>query len=113
MKILDFYKLKELPFSNAPDTRYLYASSTHREALASLLHGVKSGCGSPRADTISICTEGFGSRTPELCSRFSAPIRQLRIPTLSRIGRRFACQPGPDSVNATQSSGNRLINLRS
>jgi hypothetical protein len=59
MKILDFYKLQELPFSNAPDPRYLYASSTHREALASLLHGVKSGCGSPRADTISICTEGW------------------------------------------------------
>ena len=45
MKILDFYKLEELPFSNSPDPRYLYASSTHREALASLLHGVKSGCG--------------------------------------------------------------------
>ena len=45
MKILDFYKLQELPFSNSPDPRYLYASSTHREALASLLHGVKSGCG--------------------------------------------------------------------
>jgi general secretion pathway protein A len=45
MKIIDFYKLEELPFSNSPDPRYLYASSTHREALASLLHGVKSGCG--------------------------------------------------------------------
>jgi general secretion pathway protein A len=45
MKILDFYKLEELPFSNSPDPRYLYASSTHREALASLLHGIKSGCG--------------------------------------------------------------------
>ncbi len=45
MKVLDFYKLEELPFSNSPDPRYLYASSTHREALASLLYGVKSGCG--------------------------------------------------------------------
>jgi general secretion pathway protein A len=45
MKILDFYKLKEQPFSNSPDPRSLYASSTHREALASLLHGVNSGCG--------------------------------------------------------------------
>ncbi len=43
--VLDFYKLEEQPFSNAPDPRYLYASSTHREALASLLYGVKSGCG--------------------------------------------------------------------
>jgi general secretion pathway protein A len=43
--VLDFYKLEELPFSNAPDPGYLYASSTHREALASLLYGIKSGCG--------------------------------------------------------------------
>jgi type II secretory pathway predicted ATPase ExeA len=43
--VLDFHKLEELPFSNAPDPRYLYASETHREALASLLYGVKSGCG--------------------------------------------------------------------
>jgi general secretion pathway protein A len=43
--VLDFYKLEELPFNNAPDPRYLYASSTHREALASLLYGAKSGCG--------------------------------------------------------------------
>ena len=43
--VLDFYKLEELPFSNAPDPRYLYASETHREALGSLLYGIKSGCG--------------------------------------------------------------------
>ena len=43
--VRDFYKLEELPFSNAPDPRYLYASSTHREALASLLYGIRSGCG--------------------------------------------------------------------
>jgi type II secretory pathway predicted ATPase ExeA len=43
--VSDYYKLEDLPFSNAPDPRYLYSSSTHREALASLLYGVKSGCG--------------------------------------------------------------------
>ena len=43
--VLEFYKLEELPFSNAPDPRYLYASETHREALGSLLYGIRSGCG--------------------------------------------------------------------
>jgi len=37
---LDFFGLKEHPFSIAPDPRYLYMSERHREALAHLLFGV-------------------------------------------------------------------------
>lgn len=37
---LDFFGLKEFPFSIAPDPRYLYMSERHREALAHLLFGV-------------------------------------------------------------------------
>jgi len=37
---LDYYGLKEPPFSIAPDPRYLYMSERHREALAHLLYGV-------------------------------------------------------------------------
>ena len=37
---LDFFGLKEHPFSIAPDPRYLYMSERHREALAHLLYGV-------------------------------------------------------------------------
>ena len=37
---LEFFGLKELPFSIAPDPRYLYMSERHREALAHLLFGV-------------------------------------------------------------------------
>ncbi|MDX1451073.1 MAG: AAA family ATPase [Oleiphilaceae bacterium] len=37
---LDFFGLKEQPFSIAPDPRYLYMSERHREALAHLLYGV-------------------------------------------------------------------------
>ncbi len=40
-----FYRLSEQPFGMTPDPRYLYLSPTHREALASLLYGVASGCG--------------------------------------------------------------------
>lgn len=37
---LEYFGLKELPFSIAPDPRYLYMSERHREALAHLLFGV-------------------------------------------------------------------------
>src|ERR1700678_3585255 len=43
--VLRYFKLREQPFGVTPDTRYLYASATHREALASLLYGVESGLG--------------------------------------------------------------------
>ena len=40
-----FFGLKQLPFSIAPDPRYLYLSERHREALAHLLFGVQGGGG--------------------------------------------------------------------
>jgi type II secretory pathway predicted ATPase ExeA len=43
--VLDYYKLREHPFGVTPDARYLFLSSTHREALAALLYGVDAGCG--------------------------------------------------------------------
>jgi type II secretory pathway predicted ATPase ExeA len=43
--IPDYYNLAEQPFGVTPDTRYLYLSPTHREALASLLYGVQTGRG--------------------------------------------------------------------
>src|SRR6202035_1854773 len=43
--VLGYFKLREQPFGVTPDPRYLYASSTHREALASLLYGIESGLG--------------------------------------------------------------------
>jgi len=43
--VLRHFNLREQPFGVTPDPRYLYASGTHREALASLLYGVESGLG--------------------------------------------------------------------
>ncbi len=37
---LEFYGLKEAPFSITPDPRYLYLSERHAEALAHLLYGI-------------------------------------------------------------------------
>ena len=42
---LDFYNLREQPFSDTPDPRYAYFSRTHREALASLFYGIETGRG--------------------------------------------------------------------
>jgi TonB family protein len=42
---LEFYKLREQPFSDTPDPRYVYLGRTHREALASLFYGIGAGRG--------------------------------------------------------------------
>lgn len=57
--ILDFYKLSEQPFGVTPDPRYLYLGAAHREALASLLYGVKAG----RGFTALIAKPGLGKTT--------------------------------------------------
>lgn len=41
----EYFGLNELPFSIAPDPRYLYMSEQHREALAHLLYGFNSSGG--------------------------------------------------------------------
>jgi type II secretory pathway predicted ATPase ExeA len=43
--VLDYFKLREQPFGVTPDARYVFLSSTHREALGSLLYGIDEGCG--------------------------------------------------------------------
>jgi general secretion pathway protein A len=40
-----YFNLRQEPFSIAPDPRYLFMSERHREALAHLLYGIKSGGG--------------------------------------------------------------------
>ncbi|NOZ11539.1 MAG: AAA family ATPase [Gammaproteobacteria bacterium] len=40
-----FFGLTELPFSIAPDPRFLFMSKRHREALAHLLYGIQEGGG--------------------------------------------------------------------
>lgn len=39
---LGYFDLREQPFGETPDTRFLYLSPTHREALASLYYGIES-----------------------------------------------------------------------
>ena len=41
----EYFGLEEMPFSIAPDPRYLYMSELHREALAHLVYGINSNGG--------------------------------------------------------------------
>lgn len=41
--ILDFYGLREAPFSITPDPRFVFLSERHRDALAHLLYGIGKG----------------------------------------------------------------------
>jgi general secretion pathway protein A len=42
---LNFYDLRERPFSATPDPRFLYLTARHREAMAQLVYGVREGLG--------------------------------------------------------------------
>lgn len=56
---LEHFKLSVQPFGVTPDPRFLYLGQTHREALASLLHGIRSG----RGFTALIAAPGMGKTT--------------------------------------------------
>ncbi|MBI2960588.1 MAG: AAA family ATPase [Betaproteobacteria bacterium] len=57
----EYFRLSELPFSIAPDPRFLYMSSRHREALAHLLYGVQGEGG------IVLLTGEVGAGKTTLC----------------------------------------------
>lgn len=60
MQVLrDHYKLSMQPFGVTPDPIFLYLSATHREAMASLLHGI----GSQTGFTALIAAPGMGKTT--------------------------------------------------
>ena len=58
---LNYFHFSEVPFSIAPNPRYLYMSSRHREALAHLLYGTDSGGG------IVVLTGEVGTGKTTLC----------------------------------------------
>jgi len=41
----DFFGITENPFSNTPDSKYLFMSPRHKEALAHLIYGIEGGSG--------------------------------------------------------------------
>ena len=59
MTALDYYKLQEQPFGVTPDSRYLFLTSSHKEALNSIVYGIESGCGF----VVLIANPGLGKTT--------------------------------------------------
>ena len=57
--VLSYYKVAEQPFGVTPDPRFLFMSRTHREAVASVFHGINAG----RGFTASIAEPGMGKTT--------------------------------------------------
>jgi TonB family protein len=55
----DFFGLREDPFGVTPETRFLYPSSVHEEARASLLHSFQSG----RGFVVMVGQPGMGKTT--------------------------------------------------
>ncbi|QEA12625.1 ExeA family protein [Comamonas flocculans] len=68
-----YFGLEQLPFSIAPDPRYLFLSERHREALAHLLYGLDGGggfvllTGEVGAGKTTVC-RGFLQQMPAHCS---------------------------------------------
>lgn len=56
---LDFFELREQPFGETPDPRYIYQSATHREAIASLAYGIEER----RGFLVLVAEPGMGKTT--------------------------------------------------
>jgi general secretion pathway protein A len=56
---LDFYGLREQPFGETPNPKYLLWTKSHREALASLYYGIESD----RGFVALIAPPGMGKTT--------------------------------------------------
>ena len=57
----EYFHLKEMPFSIAPNPRFLYMSARHREALSHLLYGLQGEGG------IILLTGEVGAGKTTLC----------------------------------------------
>jgi len=58
---LDFYGLKEKPFSLTPDPQFLYLSESHRTAIDSLLYGIR------QREGFMVVTGDIGTGKTTLC----------------------------------------------
>jgi type II secretory pathway predicted ATPase ExeA len=84
----NFFSLSELPFSIAPDPKYLFMSDRHREALSHLTHGLGCSGGSSNGGFVLLTGEvGTGKTTVSRCLMADLPedtqLAFILNPTLS------------------------------
>ncbi|NQY87016.1 MAG: AAA family ATPase [Colwellia sp.] len=84
----NFFSLSELPFSIAPDPKYLFMSERHREALTHLTHGLGSSSVSSNGGFVLLTGEvGTGKTTVSRCLMADLPentqLAFILNPTLS------------------------------
>ena len=84
----NFFSLSELPFSIAPDPKYLFMSDRHREALTHLTHGLGGASASSNGGFVLLTGEvGTGKTTVSRCLMAELPentqLAFILNPTLS------------------------------
>ena len=84
----NFFSLSELPFSIAPDPKYLFMSDRHREALTHLTYGLGCSSGSSNGGFVLLTGEvGTGKTTVSRCLMADLPentqLAFILNPTLS------------------------------
>lgn len=86
---LRFYGLDEQPFGTTPDPRFMYQSTSHREAFASLVYGIESG----RGFVGLIAEPGMGKTTLlfELMERLQNSARTVFLFQTQRDSRELLC----------------------
>src|SRR5258708_33468143 len=87
---LEFYGLKEAPFSITPDPRYVFLSERHRDALAHLLYGIGKGGSGGFVQLTGDGGTGQTSLSPLLRGQMPentrvAPLLNPRIPSAERL----------------------------
>ena len=113
--VIDYYKLREQPFGVTPDSRYLFLSASHQEALASLLYGIETGRGfialiaKPGMGKTTLLFDALSqlktkATTIFLFQAISTPVDLLRG-ILTDLGFRNAGKPRPDAVEIERTPG--------
>lgn len=102
----DYFGLRELPFSIAPDPRYLYMSGQHRDALAHLLYGINNDgafillTGEVGTGKTTVCRCLLEQMPPDCDIAFILNPKMTTAELLATVCDEFriACPPGNTSI---------------
>ena len=108
---LDFFGLKEKPFSLTPDPRFLFLSESHRQALDHLVYGIQEHegfiliVGDIGTGKTTICRELLEKLDPKVASALILNPMLSEQELLEAIVQDFAVGSGPDALPVRGDSG--------